>query len=103
MKKIVTNWIKKIFSDLHSAIVGIVLLALLASGGGIYIFFRKLWDDIIATMKSPTPLWTTIILNWTPRTWILNKNSFTKTPLTAWTKASEGFVYYSISHNHVVS
>ena len=62
MKNLFKNFIKKIFSDLHSAILGIIVAALILSVGGIWVFSKKLWDYLIAIMVLPTPLWATIIL-----------------------------------------
>lgn len=61
MQEVLRAYIKKVFSDLHNVIVGILLLAAL-SGGGIYIFFQSLWLQLKSIMQSPTPLWATIAL-----------------------------------------
>lgn len=62
MKNPFKNYLKKIFSDLHSAILGIIVAAFILSVGGIWVFSKKLWDILKAIMILPTPLWATIIL-----------------------------------------
>jgi len=62
MRKLLTSWLKKIFSDLHSAIIGIAFGSLLAGGTGIYFFAKNLWNKLTYIMQSPTPLWGTIAL-----------------------------------------
>jgi len=62
MKKIFINWIKKLFSDSHSAIIGIALGSIFAGGTGIYFFAKKLWAAIIDIAQTPTPLWATTAL-----------------------------------------
>lgn len=61
LQKILTRWLKKLFSDSHATIVGIVLGSMFA-GGGIYVFAKNLWSLLINTIQSPTPLWATIAL-----------------------------------------
>ena len=62
MKNPFKNYLKKFFSDLHSAILGIIVAAFILSVGGIWVFSKKLWDILKAIMILPTPLWATIIL-----------------------------------------
>lgn len=59
--KPIKAYLKKVFSDLHSVLIGIVLTAIL-SGGGIYLFFRNLWTQLKNIVQSPTPLWAAIAL-----------------------------------------
>jgi hypothetical protein len=37
----INSYLKKIFSDLHSAIIGKIVSALLIRAGGIYLFSKK--------------------------------------------------------------
>ena len=62
MKNPFKNYLKKFFSDLHSAILGIIVAAFILSVGGIWVFSKKLWDILKAIMILPKPLWATIIL-----------------------------------------
>ena len=62
MKEILKNYIKKLFSDSHAAIVGIVAGSLLLGTGTIYIYFQALWLSLTETIQSPTPLWASIAL-----------------------------------------
>jgi hypothetical protein len=61
-QKRLIEYIKKIFSDLHSAIVGAIVTAIILSIGSIYLFAKNLWNAIINTIRLPTPLWATIAL-----------------------------------------
>jgi len=54
-------YLKKVFSDLHNVIVGIVVVAIV-SGGGVYLFFRSLWTQLKSIAQSPTPLWASGVL-----------------------------------------
>ena len=58
----VKAYLKKVFSDVHNVIVGIVLMAFLG-GGSIYLSFRNLWTLSKNIAQSPTPLWATITLS----------------------------------------
>lgn len=62
LQKNIKEYIKKLFSDVHSAIVGIIVAALFLSIGSIYLFAKNLWTELLKTMQLPTPLWATIIL-----------------------------------------
>lgn len=62
LKTISLKWLAKIFTDIHSAIVGIVLLAAISSIGVIAYFFQQIWLALIKAMQLPTPLWMTIAL-----------------------------------------
>jgi len=55
-------YLKKVFSDLHNAVVGAVVAALILSGGGIYLFAQQLWTQLKNIALSPTPLWATVAL-----------------------------------------
>jgi hypothetical protein len=61
MKNLPKVYLKKVFSDLHSAIVGIIVGALIISVGGIWVFSKNPWNLLKATMALPTPLWMTAI------------------------------------------
>ncbi len=62
MKKLIKVYLKKVFSDLHSAILGMIVTALILGVGGIWVFSKNLWNLIKRTMLLPTPLWVTTIL-----------------------------------------
>lgn len=62
LKKIIIGYIKKLFSDVHSAIVGSIITVILLSIGGIYLFTKNLWTVLLNTIQLPTPLWVTIVL-----------------------------------------
>lgn len=55
------DYLKKVFSDLHNAIVGAIVAAIVLSGGGIYLFAQKIWIQLKNIAQSPTPIWATII------------------------------------------
>ena len=61
MKNLFKVYLKKVFSDLHSAIVGIIVGALILGVGGIWVFSKNLWILLKTTMLLPTPLWVTAI------------------------------------------
>jgi hypothetical protein len=61
MKSIFTVYLKKVFSDLHSAILSIIITALIIGAGGIWVFSKDLWIRLKTTMLLPTPLWVTTI------------------------------------------
>jgi len=96
LKKTFLNWIKKIFSDSHSAIVGIILGSIIVSGGGIYVFFRNLWTELIIIIQSPTPLWATIALTLLIGTYIYLKSRKYTPPLPA--KQKYKVNYFSIGN-----
>lgn len=56
----IKSYFKKVFSDLHNAIVGAVVAAVILSGGGIYLYARQLWIQLKNIVQSPTPIWATI-------------------------------------------
>ncbi len=62
MRNALIKWLKKIFSDIHSALIAIIVLGLISGTGIIYRFYKNLWFSIKSTILSPTPLWATIIL-----------------------------------------
>ena len=61
MKNLFKVYLKKAFSDFHSAIVCIIVCALILSVGGIWVFSKNLWILLKTTMLLPTPLWVTAI------------------------------------------
>jgi len=61
MLNAIKNYFKKILSDLHSAIVGIIVAGLILSLGGIYLFFKELWIWLKTIFLLPTPLWAATI------------------------------------------
>ena len=62
MTNLLKAYLKRIFSDLHSAILSIIFGALVLGVGGIRAFSKSLWIKLKTTMVLPTPLWVTIIL-----------------------------------------
>lgn len=58
----IRKWLKSLFSDMQSAIVSIVVAALLTGTGSIYLFYRNLWNSLMSHMLLQTPLWATITL-----------------------------------------
>jgi len=62
MKNLFKEYLKKVFSDLHSAIVGIIISALILGVGGIWVFSKNLWNLLKTIILLPTPLWVTAIL-----------------------------------------
>ncbi len=57
----IVKWIKRIFSDTHSAIVSLIVVFLLTGTGSIYLFCKNLWNWLGTTLLSPTPLWVTTV------------------------------------------
>jgi uncharacterized membrane protein len=45
LQKYIKEYITKLFSDVHSAIVGIIVAALFLSIGSIYLFAKNLWTE----------------------------------------------------------
>jgi len=62
MKKILLKYTGKLFSDLHSTIVSIIVTSIILTSGFVYIFFRDLWHLLINILQISTPLWATIVL-----------------------------------------
>lgn len=62
MKNLFKKYLKKVFSDLHSTIVSIIIGALILGVGGIWAFSRNLWNLLKTTMLLPTPSWVIAIL-----------------------------------------
>ena len=62
LQKRIIEYIKKLVSDVHSAIVGAIVMAIILSIGSIYLFAKNLWTSIINTIQQPTPLWATTVL-----------------------------------------
>lgn len=62
LKKKLKAYIKKLLSDLHSAIVSIAVAALFLAVGGMYIFAKNVWDALAKILQSPTPIWATMFL-----------------------------------------
>lgn len=62
LQKKVVEYIKKLFSDVHSAIVGAIVTMIILSVGSIYLFAKNLWTALINTIQLSTPLWATIAL-----------------------------------------
>ncbi len=59
LQKLFQDWVKKVFSDSHASIVGIIIASIFVGGGSVYLFAKGLWDLFIQIMHSPTPLWIT--------------------------------------------
>ena len=62
MMNVIKRYARKLFSDLHSALLGIIISAIFISLGGIWVFSKRLWNVIKPNMIIPTPLWLTIII-----------------------------------------
>jgi hypothetical protein len=61
LKAILKSYLKKVISDLHSAIISLIVFALLGLGS-IFLFSKTLWNYIKIIIQSSTPLWLTIVL-----------------------------------------
>ena len=57
----IIKWIKKLFSDTHSAIISTFVVALLAGTGSTYLFYKNLWNFLKTTMLLQTPVWVTTV------------------------------------------
>jgi hypothetical protein len=55
-------YLKKVLSDLHSHLVGLIVGAILLAIGSFVLFSENVWLYVKTTMQSPTPLWATIVL-----------------------------------------
>ncbi len=54
--------LKAIFSDIRKTIVGVIFLAVVGGAGGVLYLSKTLLRVSTDTLKSPTPLWATIVL-----------------------------------------
>ncbi len=61
-QKILTLWIKKIFSDTHNAIVALIVSGVVAAVATNIHTLKILWPEIKKTILSGTPLWATIAI-----------------------------------------
>jgi len=63
MKNLFKVYLKKVFSDLHSAIVSTIVALIIGVVGilGIWALLKKIWNPLKTTMLLPTPLCVTII------------------------------------------
>lgn len=59
--KILKQWLKKIFADVHNAIVSLIVFAVAATLGGVA-FSKSLKHILFEILQSPMPLWSTILL-----------------------------------------
>ncbi len=55
------KWLKKIISDVRTAVVSIIVLAIVGTVLN-YLPYKNLWTFLKTTMPSPTPLWATTAL-----------------------------------------
>jgi len=62
MKPLLKGYLKKLVSDLHSAILGTIIASLILGLGGIWVFSKTLWIQLKAIMLLSTPLWATASL-----------------------------------------
>ncbi len=62
LKEILKSYIKRLSSDLHSSVVGIIVAALILSFGGIFLFAKTLWAATTNILLSPMPVWVIIVL-----------------------------------------
>ena len=75
LPKLLLSYLKKVFSDLHGVIIGIIV-GFLLSGATIYLFFESLWIWIKTAIQLPTPLWVTtalVLLIFVYLTFVLNR------------------------------
>jgi len=56
MANLIKTYLKKLFSDLHSAIISIVIVFVLGLGS-IWAFSKHLWFQFKSIIQLPTPLW----------------------------------------------
>ena len=73
LQKKIKEYINKLFSDVHSAIVGIIVAALFLSIGSVYLFAKNLWIELLKTIQLPTPLWATVALVFVVSAYIYSK------------------------------
>lgn len=62
MLQMLKKWIRKMFSNVHSAIVALIVVAIITALGGIVVFSKNLTLFLYNVLKSATPLWATILL-----------------------------------------
>jgi hypothetical protein len=62
MLKIIKQWLKKIFSDLHNYIIQLIGGVIVFSFGGAVAFSEKLQNFLAGLLQISTPLWLTILL-----------------------------------------
>jgi hypothetical protein len=62
MANFLKSYLKKLFSDLHSAILAMLVSAIVLGLGGIWAFSKGLWVHLKTIMLLPTPLWVTAIV-----------------------------------------
>ena len=62
MKKLLIRLTKKLFSDLPTTMIAVVLASSPLALLGKYIFSEMIWNAIIETMLLPSPLWAPIAL-----------------------------------------
>lgn len=60
--KALKAYLKKLFSDLHSIILGTIVGVVILSLGGILAFSKNAWTLLKTIVQSSTPLWATIVL-----------------------------------------
>jgi len=53
MANLFKTYLKKLFSDLHSAIIGIVIGAIVVGLGGIWVFSKQLWFQFKSIILLP--------------------------------------------------
>lgn len=62
MLKLLKSYIKKLFSDLHSVIIGIIVVLIIGTPLVLKTFFQDLWLELLKYMQLQTPLWLTILI-----------------------------------------
>lgn len=62
LRKIITSWIRSLFSDLRSAIVALSVSSLVLGGGGFLIFFENARKALIEAIYKPLPVWSAFAL-----------------------------------------
>ncbi len=61
-KEPIKAYIKKILSDVHATIVGIILVGLGISAISLFVFFENVWSVLKTTMLQPMPVWAVLVL-----------------------------------------
>lgn len=52
LREVIQAYLKKVFSDLHSAIVGIIVGAIILGIGSIYLFAKSLFTAIFSVLAN---------------------------------------------------
>ena len=63
MVNLIKTYLKKLFFDLHSTILCIVVSGIILGVGGMWAFSKSLWIQFKTIMLLPTPLWVVALLS----------------------------------------